>query len=61
MLSDLLVDYFNLRNEQRSDWSGKAKTEMALSGDFEEVKRAVDYLKAHSLNTIEDLDTAILT
>ena len=25
MLSDLLVDYFNLRNEQRSDWSGKAK------------------------------------
>ena len=23
-LSDLLVDYFNLRNEQRSDWSGKA-------------------------------------
>ena len=27
--------------------------------DFEEVKQAVDYLKAHSLNTIEDLDTAI--
>ena len=27
--------------------------------DFEEVKRAVDYLKAHSLNSIEDLDTAI--
>ena len=24
-LSDLLVDYFNLRNEQRNDWSGKAK------------------------------------
>ena len=23
-LSDLLVDYFNLRAEQRSDWSGKA-------------------------------------
>ena len=21
-LPDLLVDYFNLRNEQRSDWSG---------------------------------------
>ena len=27
--------------------------------DFEEIKQAVDYLKAHSLNTIEDLDTAI--
>ena len=26
---------------------------------LEEVKRAVDYLKAHSLNAIEDLDTAI--
>ena len=24
-LSDLLVDYFNLRNEQRSDWSSKAQ------------------------------------
>ena len=58
MLSDLLVDYFNLRNEQRSDWSGKAKLKCTVR-DFEEVKRAVDYLKAHSLNTIEDLDTAI--
>ena len=58
MLSDLLVDYFNLRNEQRSDWSGKAKLKCTVR-DFEEVKRAVDYLKTHSLNTIEDLDTAI--
>ena len=52
------MDYFNLRNEQRSDWSGKAKLKCTVR-DFEEVKRAVDYLKAHSLNTIEDLDTAI--
>ena len=57
-LSDLLVDYFNLRNEQRSDWSGKAKLKCTVR-DFEEVKRAVDYLKVHSLNSIEDLDTAI--
>ena len=57
-LTDLLVDYFNLRNEQRSDWSGKAKLKCTVR-DFEEVKRAVEYLKAHSLNTIEDLDTAI--
>ena len=52
------MDYFNLRNEQRSDWSGKAKLKCTVR-DFEEVKRVVDYLKAHSLNTIEDLDTAI--
>ena len=57
-LSDLLVDYFNLRNEQRSDWSGKAKLKCTVR-DFEKVKRAVDYLKAHSLNTIEDLNQAI--
>ena len=57
-LSDLLVDYFNLRNEQRSDWSGKAKLKCTVR-DFEEVKRAVDYLKAHSLNIIEDLNQAI--
>ena len=36
----------------------KAKLKCTVR-DFEEVKRAVDYLKAHSLNTIEDLDTAI--
>ena len=41
MLSDLLVDYFNLRNEQRSDWSGKAKLKCTVR-DCEEVKRAVD-------------------
>ena len=57
-LSDLLVDYFNLRNEQRSDWSGKAKLKYTVR-DFEEVKWAVDYLKAHSLNTVEDLNQAI--
>ena len=57
-LSDLLVDYFNLRNEQRSDWSGKAKLKCTVR-DFEEVKRAVDYLKVHSLNTVEDLNQAI--
>ena len=27
--------------------------------DFEEIRQAVDYLKAHSLNTIEDLNAAI--
>ena len=57
-LSDLRVDYFNLRNEQRNDWSGKAKLKCTVR-DFEEIRQAVDYLKAHSLNTIEDLDTAI--
>ena len=57
-LSDLLVDYFNLRNEQRSDWSGKAKLKCTVR-NFEEIRQAVDYLKTHSLNTVEDLDTAI--
>ena len=51
-LSDLLVDYFDLRNEQRSDWSAKAKLKCSVR-DFEEVKQAVDYLKAQSLNTVE--------
>ncbi len=57
-MSDLLVDYFNLRSEQRSDWSGKAKLKCTVR-DFEEVKRAVDYLKAQSLNTVENLNEAI--
>ena len=58
-LSDLLVDYTStFANEQRSDWSGKAKLKCTVR-DFEEVKQAVDYLKAHSLNTAEDLNHAI--
>ena len=39
-LSDLLVDYFNLRNEQRSDWSGKAKLKCTVR-DFEEIQAGV--------------------
>ena len=57
-LSDLLVDYFNLRNNQRSDWSSRAQIK-CTARDLNEVMQAVDYLKAHSLNIIEDLDTAI--
>ena len=37
--------------------SGKAKLKCTVR-DFEEVRQAVAYLKAHSLNTIKDLDTA---
>ena len=36
----------------------KAKLKCTVR-DFEEVKQAVDYLKAHSLNTVEDLNQAI--
>ena len=57
-LSDLLADYFNLRNEQRSNWSSRAQIK-CTARDLAEIMQAVDYLKAHSLNTIEDLDTAI--
>lgn len=57
-LSDLLMDYFNLRIEQRSDWSGKAQLKCTFR-DLGEVMQAVDYLKAHFLNTVEDLNTAI--
>ena len=57
-LSDLLVDYFNLRNEQRSDWSSRAQIK-CTARDLAEVMQAVDYLKAHSLNTVEDLNQAI--
>ena len=57
-LSDLLVDYFNLRNEQRTDWSGKAKLKCTVQ-DFEEVKRAVDYLKAHQVKAIKTVKRKI--
>ena len=43
---------------EKGGGSGKAKLKCTVR-DFEKVKRAVDYLKAHSLNTIEDLNQAI--
>ena len=52
------VSYFNLRNEQRSEWSSKAQIK-CTARDLSEVMQAVDYLKAHSLNTVEDLNAAI--
>ena len=52
------MDYFNLRNEQRSDWSSRAQIK-CTARDLAEVMQAVDYLKAHSLNTVEDLNQAI--
>ena len=37
---------------------GLSKAQLKCSArDLEEVMQAVDYLKAHSLNTVEDLDT----
>ena len=45
-------------NEQRSNWSSRAQIK-CTARDLAEIMQAVDYLKAHSLNTIEDLDTAI--
>ena len=57
-LVSLLHDYLNLRKAERSDWS-KYGQQKGTVDDLKAVSKAVNYLKAHGLFTLEDLDAAL--
>ena len=54
----LLRDYLNLRKAERSDWSRYGQQKGTVD-DLKAVSKAMIYLKAHELFTLEDLDTAL--
>ena len=54
----LLRDYLNLRKAERSDWSRYGQ-QKGTTDDLKAVSKAMIYLKAHELFTLEDLDTAL--
>jgi hypothetical protein len=57
-LAELLSQYLSLREKERSDWSHYGQTKGNLS-DLQAVSKAVNYLKAHDLFTLNDLDEAL--
>lgn len=57
-LSELLLDYYNLRSDERSDWSSRAKLKGTIA-DYEKIMKASSYLKAHNLVSLDDLHTHV--
>ena len=53
-LSDLLLDYFNLRSDERDTWSSRARLNGTIA-DYQKVTSAASFLKAHELFTLDDL------
>lgn len=57
-LVELLQDYLQVRQDERSTWSGKYRLKYAVE-DFEKIKAAIDYLKVNEIFTVDDLKARI--
>ena len=59
-LSELLMDYYHLRSEEREGWSSKARLKGTVS-DYERLKKVIGYLHEHQLVSLDDLHRHIET
>lgn len=57
-LIDLLADYMEVRQEERSTWSSLSQLKGTAS-DFNKIRAAMDYLKENNLRTVDDLKAKI--
>lgn len=53
-LPELLAEYYQLRSEERNDWSSRAKLSGAAK-DYEKLMDAIQYLRSHELITLDAL------
>jgi len=53
-LSDLLLDYYQLRSREREDWSSRARLKGTIA-DYEKISNAAAYLREHNLISLDDL------
>ena len=53
-LPEILSQYMQIRQDERSTWSAKGQLKGTVA-DYEKVKAAVDYLRAHGIDTVESL------
>ena len=53
-LSELLLDYYQVRSQEREGWHAKAKLKGTVS-DYEKIRNAAGYLREHSLISLDDL------
>lgn len=57
-LANLLQEYLNLRESERSDWS-RYDQQKGAAKDLQAFSKAVNYLKAHDIFTLEKLDSIL--
>ena len=57
-LSDLLLDYYQLRSREREDWSSRARLKGTVT-DYEKISNAAKYLRENSLVSLDDLHSHI--
>ena len=53
-LSELLLDYYQLRSQEREDWSSRARLKGTVS-DYEKISNAAKYLRENNLISLDDL------
>ncbi len=53
-LPELLAEYYQLRSDERADWSSRAKLSGAAK-DYEKLMGAIQYLRSHELITLDAL------
>lgn len=54
-LPDLLAQYMELRQKERSGWSTKAQLKSSVT-DFEKISHTLEYLRSRGITTVETLD-----
>ena len=54
MLPELLAEFYQLRSDERADWSSRAKLSGAAK-DYEKLMSAIQYLRSHDLITLDAL------
>lgn len=54
-LPELLAQYLEFRQKERSGWSAKAQVKGNVA-DFEKISQAIDYLRSRGITTVETLE-----
>ena len=57
-LSDLLLDYYQIRSREREGWSSRARLKGTVA-DYEKISKAATYLREHKLISLDDLHSHI--
>lgn len=57
-LTELLADYLEVRQEERSTWSSRSRLKGTVS-DYNKIQEVITYLKANNLRTVDELKDKI--
>lgn len=57
-LAELLLDYYQIRSDERIGWSSRAKLKGTVS-DYQKISQSVDFLREHGLVSLDDLHSYV--